>query len=112
MAKQEGHDPFDERELAAADAQVAKAKHLERNREVDDFLWLMGHKQGKRFMWRLLGMTGMFKQPHIPGTDDVLFRCGEMNIGLQLNAEIHTLCPERYNEMVKEHQEWQKKQPQ
>lgn len=106
----DGHNPFDEREQVAADAKAADAKRVERNREVDDFMWLMGHKQGKRFMWRLLGITGLFRNPHIPGTEDVLFRCGEQNIGQQLLAEIHTFCPERYNEMVKEHQEWLKKQ--
>lgn len=60
-------------------------------------------------MWRLLGMTGLYRNPHIPGTDDALFRCGEQNIGQQLNAEIHLLCPDQYNVMVKEHLEWLKK---
>jgi hypothetical protein len=106
------HDPFDEREQAAARASEAEAKRLERNREVDDFKWLMGHRQGRRFMWRLLGMTGLYRNPHIPGTDDVLFRCGEQNIGQRLNAEIHGICPEHYPVMVKEHQEWLKKQQQ
>lgn len=109
----EEHDPFDTTAGAAADAAEAEARRIERDREVDDFRWLMGHKQGKRFMWRLLGMTGLYRNPHIPGsTDDVLFRCGEQNIGQKLNAEIHLLCPERYNEMVKEQQEWLKKRQQ
>ena len=90
---------------------MADAKRLERDREVEDLKWLMGHRQGRRIMWRVLGMTGLFRNPHIPGTNDVLFRCGEQNIGQMLNAEIHTICPEQYPVMVKEHQEWLKKQP-
>lgn len=103
------HDPFDTSEQEAAEVLEAEAKRLERNREIDDFKWLMGHRQGRRVMWRLLGVTGLFNNPHIPGTDDVLFRCGKQNIGQLLNAEIHLLCPEQYFVMVKEYQEWQKK---
>jgi len=105
----EGHDPYDNHAQEAAEAKEAEAKRLERDREVDDFKWLMGHRQGRRVMWRLLSMTGLFRNPHVPGTDDVLFRCGEQNIGQQLLAEIHLLCPEQYHGMVKEHQEWLKK---
>lgn len=105
----EGHDPHDERARIAAESRDAEAKRLQRDREVDDFKWLMGHRQGRRVMWRLLSMTGVFRNPHIPGTEDVLFRCGEQNIGQQLMGEIHTICPEHYTTMTREQQEWLKK---
>jgi hypothetical protein len=90
----------------------AEAARLARAREMDDFKWLMGHKQGRRIMWRMLDMTGVFRNPHIPGTDDVLFRCGMQNVGQQLMTEIHTICPEHYPTMTKEHVEWQQKHQQ
>lgn len=91
---------------------IAEAVRLARQREMDDFKWLMGHKQGRRIMWRWLEMTGVFRNPHIPGTDDVLFRCGEQNVGQKLMTEIHLICPEHYTTMTKEHVEWAQKQPQ
>lgn len=93
--------PSDDSDQAAADAH-AEAQRLARAREVDDFKWLMGHKQGRRIMWRLLSMTGLFRNPHIPGTEDVLFRCGEQNIGQKLLTEIHVVCPDHYPTMTKE----------
>lgn len=101
--------PEDDQEEAEA---RAEATRLARAREMDDFKWLMGHKQGRRIMWRMLSITGVFRNPHIPGTDDVLFRCGMQNIGQQLMDEIHTICPEHYTTMTKEHVEWAQKQPQ
>lgn len=110
MAKE--HDPLDSGAQEAAEAKQAEATRLQRDREVDDFKWLMGHRQGRRVMWRLLGITGVFRNPHVPGTDDVLFRCGMQNIGQQLLGEIHTICPEHYTTMMKEHTEWLKQQQQ
>lgn len=106
------NDPFDTTEQEAAEGRVAEAKRLERDREVDDFKWLMGHKQGRRFMWRLLGFTGLHRTPHILGesAEDNAFRAGGQNIGLMLQAEIHTVCPEHYPTMTREHVEWLTKQ--
>lgn len=104
-------------DLLAGDDEVeakaqAEAARLKRAREMDDFKWLMGHKQGRRIMWRMLEVTGVFRNPHIPGTEDVLFRCGMQNVGQVLMAEIHTICPEHYPTMTKEHVEWLTKPPQ
>lgn len=112
MAKsQRERDPYDTRaEEAAADDTEAAERQL-RALEVTDFKWLMGHRQGRRFMWRLLSLTGLHRNPYRLGAPegDVAFRCGEMNIGQRMEAEIHELCPERYNEMIGEHQAWLKK---
>lgn len=93
----------DQEEIAARHAEFTR---LTRDREIDDFKWLMGHKQGRRIMWRMLEECGVFRNPHIPGTEDVLFRCGMQNIGQMLMTEIHTICPEHYPTMTKEHVEW------
>lgn len=56
-------------------------------------------------MWRWLEKTGLFRNPFVPGGHGLTeFKCGEQNIGQQLLAEIHELCPEKYHEMVKEQQ--------
>lgn len=65
-------------------------------------------------MWRMLGLTGLYDNPFRPGDPQgtTEFNCGRQNIGQVLNGEIHLICPEQYPVMVKEYQEWQKKQPQ
>lgn len=96
--------PPDHLKLQAADAQEAEATRQQRLREESDFKFIMGSKQGRRFMWRLLGITGLFRNPFAGDEGATAFRCGEANIGQQLLAEIHGLCPERYVEMLKEQQ--------
>jgi len=99
---------FDERAQVAAEAKLADAMRLQRQREMDDFKWLMGHKQGRRIMWRMLEMTGLHRTPHVLGAsaEDNAFRAGLANMGLILQAEIHTVCPEHFPTMTKEHLEW------
>ena len=77
---------------------------LKREREVEDFKWLMAMKQGRRFMWRLLGITRLHQTPHHVGSsaEDNAFRAGGQNIGLLLQAEIHALCPEQYAVMLED----------
>lgn len=105
------HDPLDDSAQVADQARADEFKRLQRELEVGDVKWLMGHKQGRRVMWRLLGMTGLFRNPHGMGqsASDTAFRCGEQNIGQQLIAEIHGLCPEQYHVMVKEQHEHAKR---
>lgn len=101
----EKHDPLDSSAQEAAQADQAKAEQLQRLQEVEDFKWLMANKQGRRIIWRLLGLTGLFRNAFVPGDQAVTgFRCGEQNIGHRLLSEIHELCPEKYHEMVKEQQ--------
>jgi hypothetical protein len=98
------YDLFETDEQTTASVEL---KRLYREQEVSDFKWLMAHKQGRRVMWRLLGMTGLFRNPYIAGDDSgTHFRCGEQNVGQQLMAEIHGLCPEHYHTMTKEYQEY------
>lgn len=87
-------------EAAASEALVAQAQ---REQEVDDFKWLMGHRQGRRIVWRLLGEAGVFRTSHRQVSTETHFLEGMRNMGLLLVNEIHGLCPERYHEMVKEH---------
>lgn len=107
-----GNDPFDRDGQEAAEALVAETTRLARLREVDDFKWLMGHRQGRRIMWRLLDMSGVNADPHIPGADDDLYRIGQQVIGRLLIREIDALCPEQFTQMRKEFIEWSQKSQQ
>lgn len=97
MAKD--YSPTDIRGNERRKAETDDKRKTDRAQEVEDFLWVMGNERGQRFMWRLLGMTGVFRNP-FTGNSETFFRCGEQNIGQQLIGEIHTLCPEKYIDMV------------
>ncbi len=95
------HDPFDPT-AEEARAEQRKARADEANRvEAGDINWLMGSKQGRRIMWRLLARAGMHRADFIPGMQalDAAFNSGARNIGLQYEALIDRHCPEQYGRM-------------
>jgi hypothetical protein len=87
---------------AAARTEKAEKAQLERQAEIDDLLWLMSDKRGRRIVWRLLGESGVYQ---VTFTGDALtsaFREGRRSRGLDLLAAINQHCPERFSEMQKE----------
>lgn len=86
-------------------AAAAKAQALARGREIEDFKWFMGTKQGRKVMWKLLSDCGVFRTPHHIGalSEDNAFRAGMQYVGQLQLVEIHLLCPTQYNQMMMEH---------
>lgn len=78
----------------------AKAQ-LQRKREIEDFKWLVAHKQGRRILWRLLSMTGVFTSS-MTGNSQTFFNEGRRDIGLQLMAEVNEHSLEAFVQMMKE----------
>lgn len=102
MPESHEFDPFDlnsQREKAVEDEAAEK---LRRQIEVSDLKWLMAHKQGRRLMNRLLGITGVYRLSftgQAPLTD---FNEGKRNVGLILLSDAMEHCPERFNDMLLE----------
>lgn len=82
-----------------------KRKFLERLKEKEDFRWLMDSKQGRRFVWRLLGIAGVYRNPFAGVRETTDFNCGLQAMGQTLISEIHEVCPNQYAQMVKEQQD-------
>lgn len=78
----------------------AKAS-AQRKREIEDFKWLVAHKQGRRILWRLLSMTGVFTSS-MTGNSQTFFNEGRRDIGLQLMAEVNEHSLEAFVQMMKE----------
>lgn len=47
----------------------------------------MSDPRGRRFIWRLLGITGIFRSS-FTGNSETFFREGERNVGLKLLTEV------------------------
>lgn len=99
---------IDPQDLVAQDAArklVSEVKHLRRQTEVEDFKWLMGNKQGRRYVWRLLEQAGVFRST-FRLDNEMAFLEGMRNMGITIIADIHEICPEKYQLMIKEQQDY------
>lgn len=96
------HDPFNQRAQATAEKKQAEAIKLEREREIEDFKYLMEHPQFRRFMWRLLEKSGVYRSSFSLNGLEMSFKEGNRNLGIALISELHEHCPTRYIQMIKE----------
>lgn len=62
----------------------------------DDLAFVMSDPRGRRFMWRLLGATGMYAASFNHSGSITAFNEGQRNIGLKLVADITGTIPEQY----------------
>jgi len=90
--------PAQERTRAQQDMDAS----LARSAFVQDFKWLMAHKQGRRLMWWLLSEAGVFRNPWRPSANEMSFAAGAMNQGQMLLSEIFSHAPESFTIMQKE----------
>lgn len=95
------NDPTDILAQARQREDIDRKKKVERDQEIADFKWLMSDKRGRRFMWRLLDMTGLYRCS-FTGNSTTFFNEGQRNIGLQLMADINEQAPEAYPQMLAE----------
>lgn len=61
--------------------------------------WLLGDERGRRFIWRLLSITGVYRSS-FTGDSKTFFREGERNVGLQILRDIHEIAPEAITQMT------------
>ena len=72
-----------------------------RVKQVEDVKLIMSTKEGRRFMWRLLDFSGVYRTS-FTGNSETFFKEGSRNVGLMLLNEIHEHCPESFITMLKE----------
>lgn len=94
-------DPTDVQASEKAEADRKDKLGLTQRREADDIKWLMSDPRGRRIVWGLLELTGVFRSS-FTGNSETFFREGERNIGLKLFLRLQTHCPEQYIKMTKE----------
>lgn len=97
-------DPLDTHAIEAEQADAERKAEQRAKQEVEDLKWLLAHAQGRRFMWRLLSMSGVFRTS-MTGNSMTFFREGERNVGLQFFAQVSEHCPDAYAKMLKESKE-------
>jgi hypothetical protein len=96
------YDPTDLRSQALAKEFEDHRKQLAQTIAAEDVKWLMGDMRGRRLMWDWLASTGLHHQSFTGEASTTFFNEGKRNIGLKLQAQILTHCPEKYLEMQME----------
>lgn len=96
------YDPMALAEQAEAADSKALKDRMAAESESSDIRWLMESAQGRRIVWRMLNRTGVFRSSFSSDALAMAFAEGNRNIGLQLLAQVHELCPDLYPEMVRE----------
>src|SRR5689334_796987 len=77
---------------------------IERER-MEDMAWVMSSPRGRRFMWWLLGETGLyesiFRQPShlVMAAERLVYNGARREIGLELQSELRRTCPTEYDTM-------------
>jgi len=99
------YDPLDLVGQARAEADKAEEERLLKGMERSDLCVVMGSKEGRRFMWRLLGLTGVYRSSFNENAAITAFNEGARNIGLILTDQIMDACQNRYTDMLREHKE-------
>ena len=95
---------------AADENQIKEARQKERfgrEKELDDLKFILATEQGRRFVWRYLEITGVYKTS-FTGSSETYFLEGQRNIGLKLMADINDSDPEAYVKMIKQNKEIRK----
>lgn len=86
----------------ARDATATEQKQTSQRRvEIEDLRWLMGHKQGRRFVTRLLDKAGVYRTS-FTGNSETFFREGMRNLGLFVLGEVMEVTPENFAKMLEE----------
>lgn len=104
------YDPTDLRGQDKDKQEANARKRVVRETEIADVKWLMSSKKGRRFLWRLLELSGPFRLSFNSNSMTMAFNEGNRNLGNQLFSEVMTLCPEMYPVMVREQQEVKEQQ--
>lgn len=98
----QSHNPLDQEQQDAARHEQAMVMKRETQIQQDDTRWLMSTKRGRRIVWRLLEVSGVHRISFNADAMVMAFNEGNRNYGNQFLAEITSLCPDRYLEMLKE----------
>lgn len=89
---------------ASDEAQVKKAgtkARLFRDKQLNDVRFILADVQGRRFLYRYLEETGVFKSS-FTGSSETFFNEGQRNIGLKLLADITEADSEAFVKMMAE----------
>lgn len=109
---QNEYDPFNAfEEEDRKREEEARAAEIQRETDDTDLISLMSSERGRRIVWRILSLSGVFRSTYNPKAQnaalDMAFNEGTKQTGYWLMSEIQRLTPKEYFLMTEEQQKWQ-----
>ena len=78
----------------------------------DALKYVLSIPQGRKVIWDLLGIAGLYRQPRVAGdTEGTAFNCGGLNVGLALYADCLTVSPDLTAMMTREQATYDNREP-
>jgi hypothetical protein len=95
-------DPFAiENQETQEDAEKRKRRHA---REINDLRKIISIPEGRRYIWKLWGLTGVFRASYTPKDANLTaFKEGQRDIGLALLQDINEASPTALGQMRAEY---------
>jgi hypothetical protein len=97
MANEQRQDVGDEDQVR----ERKQTQRLKRINELDDIRAVLSTPQGRRVVWRILGMTHLYKES-FTGNSTTFYNEGQRSIGLQLLGELTAADPLAYVKLQQE----------
>jgi hypothetical protein len=84
---------------------VEKQRRADANAEAQrksDLRAVLATDAGRRYVWYLLGQTGLYRTSFATHSNQMSFNEGQRNVGLKLQAEVIEVDPSAYLKMINE----------
>jgi hypothetical protein len=83
--------------------QQKKERLSQKMRMLDDIRWVLSNTKGRRVLWFILSLCGVFRASYVPkDSTQTAFNEGRRDVGLRLLLEIQTANPKAYSQMEDE----------
>lgn len=82
-----------------------RSEHDVEKERFEDVAWVMSGTKGRRFMWWLLGQTGLYESVFrqdsnmIRPEERLIFNGAKRELGLMLQSELRRICPAEFDTM-------------
>jgi hypothetical protein len=96
------YDPTDLVGQADSKQEAEARQQVLRETEIADVKWLMSSERGRRFIYRLLEISGVFQISFDPNAMRMAFNEGKRDFGNRIFHQVMTVCPEQVPAMLKE----------
>lgn len=74
-----------------------------RLKTIDDVRKILKTPEGRRFIWRLWGMCGIFRNPFTANANQTGFNAGRMSIGQEILADVNDASVSAFAQIQNEH---------
>jgi hypothetical protein len=84
-------DPLDPYDIDTEPKEPNAQDKIKRQQIQDDFIFIMRSAQGRRFMWRMLDRTGVYRTTFRPNSE-MAFLEGVRSVGVSVLGDMHKWC--------------------